>query len=89
MRVFVTGGTGLIGSAVVAGLLNGHAVLALAHSGSSATALETESLGRPGHGTVPNVSAEALCACFHKPFPRRSGEQHRNFRSAYRAPASA
>jgi len=40
MHVFVTGGTGTIGSAVVAELLaNGHTVLALARSGSSGQAL--------------------------------------------------
>jgi nucleoside-diphosphate-sugar epimerase len=42
MHVFITGGSGLIGSAVVAELIgNGHNVVALARSESSATALET------------------------------------------------
>ena len=41
MHVFITGGSGLIGSAVIAELIdNGHTVLALARSDSSQQAVE-------------------------------------------------
>jgi nucleoside-diphosphate-sugar epimerase len=55
MRVFVTGGTGLIGSAVVAELLdNGHTVLALARSEKSALAAE-EAGAEPLRGSLADL----------------------------------
>ena len=52
MHVFVTGGTGLIGSATVAELLaHGHTVLALARSDSSAAAVEAAG-ARPLRGDL-------------------------------------
>lgn len=55
MHVFVTGGTGLIGSATVAELLaHGHTVLALARSDSSAAAVEAAG-ARPLRGELGDL----------------------------------
>ncbi len=57
MHVFVTGATGLIGSALVADLLgNGHSVLALARSDSSAATLQAVG-AEPHRGDLADVPA--------------------------------
>ena len=62
MHVFVTGGTGLIGSAVVAELLgNGHDVLALARSDASALALKSAG-AEPFQGGLADLTALRACA---------------------------
>jgi nucleoside-diphosphate-sugar epimerase len=55
MRVFITGGTGLIGSAVVAELIgHGHAVTALARSEASADAVRKAG-AEPLHGALADL----------------------------------
>ena len=55
MQVFITGGTGLIGTAVVAELLaHGHTVLALARSESSAQAVQSAG-GTPLRGGIADL----------------------------------
>ena len=57
MHVFVTGGTGTIGSAVVAELLrNGHTVLALARSDASVQTLE-DTGAEPLRGEIADIDA--------------------------------
>jgi nucleoside-diphosphate-sugar epimerase len=57
MRIFITGGTGRIGSAVITELLgNGHTVLALARSDSAAAALRTAG-AEPLLGGLTDLSA--------------------------------
>jgi nucleoside-diphosphate-sugar epimerase len=57
MHVFITGGTGRIGSAVIAELLgNGHTVLALARSDASALAIESAG-AEPLRGDLADLDA--------------------------------
>ena len=57
MHVFITGGTGLIGSAVVAELIdNGHTVLALARSDASAHAVK-DAGAQPWRGNLADHAA--------------------------------
>jgi len=82
MRVFVTGGTGLIGSAVVAELLgHGHTVLALARSDSSATALKTA-------GAEPVRGALADLGTLRAGAGKADGVIHLAFANDFSSPAA-
>ncbi|MFD0306175.1 SDR family oxidoreductase [Streptomyces sp. NPDC127119] len=80
MRVFVTGGTGLIGTAVVAQLLdNGHTVLALARSDASARAAEAA-------GAEPLRGGLADLDVLRTGVARTDGVIHLAFRNDFSSP---
>jgi len=82
MHVFITGGTGLIGSAVVAELLgNGHTVLALARSGSSAAALQSAG-AEPLRGNLADLPALRAGAA------KADGVIHLAFANDFSSPAA-
>ena len=82
MHVFITGGTGLIGSTVVAELLgNGHTVLALARSGSSAAALQSAG-AEPLRGNLADLPALRAGAA------KADGVVHLAFANDFSSPAA-
>jgi nucleoside-diphosphate-sugar epimerase len=82
MRVFVTGGTGLIGSCVVAELLgNGHTVLALARSDASALAVE-QTGAEPFRGGLADVNSLRVGAA------QADGVVHLAFANDFSSPAA-
>ena len=82
MHVFITGGTGLIGSAVVAELLgNGHTVLALARSDSSAAALQNVG-AEPLRGNLAGLSTLRAGAA------KADGVIHLAFANDFSSPAA-
>jgi nucleoside-diphosphate-sugar epimerase len=82
MHVFITGGTGLIGSAVVTELLgNGHTVLALARSDSSATALQ-DAGAEPLRGSLADLSTLRVGAA------KADGVVHLAFANDFSSPAA-
>ncbi|MEV0248077.1 SDR family oxidoreductase [Nocardia sp. NPDC050712] len=82
MQVFVTGGTGLIGSTVVAELLgNGHTVLALARSEASEAALRAAG-AEPMRGDLADLDALRAGAA------RADGVIHLAFANDFSSPAA-
>src|ERR1022692_957412 len=82
MHIFITGGTGRIGSAFVAKLLgSGHPVLALARSDSSAAALETAG-AEPLRGDLADLPALRAGAA------RADGVIHLAFNGEFSPPAA-